>query len=51
MRTVDITYLPPALKGCHSWGENRVEAREHIREAILLWLETAEEDGIRINQA
>jgi predicted RNase H-like HicB family nuclease len=38
----------PVLKGCHSWGANREEAREHIREAIELWLETAEEEGIPI---
>jgi len=37
----------PALKGCHSWGATRAEAREHIREAIGLWLESARELGIR----
>jgi len=36
----------PALKGCHSWGETREEARENIREAITLWLETARERGL-----
>jgi len=38
----------PALKGCHSWGATRDEARGHIREAIELWLETAREQGIPI---
>jgi predicted RNase H-like HicB family nuclease len=38
----------PALKGCHSWGETRADAREQVREAIELWLETAEEEGIPI---
>ena len=38
----------PALKGCHSWGATRDEARTMIREAIELWLETAEEQGIAI---
>ena len=38
----------PALKGCHSWGATRAEAREHIREAIELWLESAKELGIPI---
>ncbi len=38
----------PALKGCHSWGATREEARTMIREAIGLWLETAEEEGIPI---
>ena len=36
----------PALKGCHSWGATRAEAREHIKEAIGLWLESARELGI-----
>ena len=38
----------PALKGCHSWGATREEAREHVREAIALWLEGARENGITI---
>jgi len=38
----------PVLKGCHSWGATRDEARTMIREAIELWLETAEEEGIAI---
>ena len=38
----------PALKGCHSWGVTRAEARNQIREAIELWLETAREQGIAI---
>jgi predicted RNase H-like HicB family nuclease len=38
----------PALKGCHSWGETREEALDHIKEAITLWLESAEELGIPI---
>lgn len=39
----------PALKGCHSWGATRDEARTMIREAIGLWLETAEEEGITVD--
>lgn len=31
----------PALKGCHSQGATREEARENIIEAIELWLESA----------
>jgi len=38
----------PALKGCHSWGATRDEARAHIREAIEMWLESAQEQGITI---
>ncbi|MBI2304772.1 MAG: type II toxin-antitoxin system HicB family antitoxin [Chloroflexi bacterium] len=38
----------PALKGCHSWGTTKDEARQKIREAIELWLETAKERGIPI---
>jgi predicted RNase H-like HicB family nuclease len=33
----------PALKGCHSFGRTKEEAREKIAEAIELWLETAGE--------
>jgi predicted RNase H-like HicB family nuclease len=36
----------PALKGCHSWGATRAEARRHIKEAIELWLESAKKLGI-----
>jgi len=36
----------PTLKGCHSWGATREEARDHIREAIALWLESVRELGI-----
>jgi predicted RNase H-like HicB family nuclease len=36
------------LPGCHSQGESRDEALEHIREAIALWLEVeAEEAGVK----
>ena len=38
----------PTLKGCHSWGATRAEARAHITEAIQLWLESAREAGIPI---
>jgi predicted RNase H-like HicB family nuclease len=38
----------PALKGCHSYGATKSEARENIKEAIVLWLETATELGIPI---
>jgi predicted RNase H-like HicB family nuclease len=38
----------PALKGCHSWGATRAEAREHIKDAIELWLESAKDLGIPI---
>lgn len=38
----------PALKGCHSWGATRDEAREAIREAIALWLESARANGIPV---
>jgi len=35
----------PALKGCHSFGLTKEEARENIREAIELWLDSAGEDN------
>ncbi len=38
----------PALKGCHSWGKSRDEARENIKEAIALWIESAHKNGVTI---
>ena len=38
----------PALKGCHSYGATKSEARENIKEAAVLWLETAAELGLEI---
>jgi predicted RNase H-like HicB family nuclease len=38
----------PLLKGCHSFGETKEEARTNIAEAIQLWLETAEDIGLAI---
>jgi predicted RNase H-like HicB family nuclease len=36
----------PALKGCHSYGKTKSEARENIAEAIELWLESTEQLGL-----
>ena len=41
----------PDLPGCSSWGATRDEAIEHIQEAIELWIESAQADGIEIPQA
>lgn len=38
----------PDLPGCTSWGNTREEAVEHIREAIELWIESAEAEGAEI---
>ena len=38
----------PALKGVHSFGASKEEARANIIEAIQLWLETATEHGFPI---
>ncbi len=38
----------PALKGRHSWGATREEAREHVTEAIELWLDAAPEQRIPV---
>jgi len=38
----------PALKGCHSFGLTKEEARENIREAIELWLDVAEDEEVQI---
>jgi predicted RNase H-like HicB family nuclease len=37
----------PLLKGCHSYGETKEDARKNIAEAIQLWLESAEELGFQ----
>ena len=38
----------PSLPGCISQGETREEAVKNIREAIELYIETLEEDGLDI---
>ena len=38
----------PSLKGCHSYGATKEEARCNIAEAIELWLESAKELGLKI---
>ena len=35
----------PALKGCHTWGENLPHALQMAEEAIQLYLEVVEDDG------
>ncbi len=40
------TVFVPALSGCISEGDSREEALENIREAIALYLEPIEDDGI-----
>jgi predicted RNase H-like HicB family nuclease len=35
----------PDLPGCTSWGATLGEAREHVRDAITLWLAVARENG------
>ena len=38
----------PALKGCHSQGETREEALVNIREAIAVYLESAQAEGLPV---
>ena len=38
----------PVLKGCHSCGDTPEEARENIREAIELYVETLRDLGEEI---
>ena len=38
----------PALKDCHSWGATREAARQHVKEAIKLWLDAAPEQRIPV---
>jgi predicted RNase H-like HicB family nuclease len=40
----------PALPGCISQGKTEAEAKENIKEAIELHLESLAEDGIPITQ-
>lgn len=35
-----------AVKGCHSFGATKEEARRNVAEAIELWLESAENLGL-----
>ena len=41
----------PSLPGCLSQGETREEAIRNIREAIELYIETLEEDGLPVPRA
>ena len=38
----------PALKGCHSQGETQEEALANIREAIAVYLESAQAEGLSL---
>lgn len=38
----------PALKGCHSQGESQEEALTNIREAITVYLESVQADGLAL---
>ena len=38
----------PDLPGCTSWGTSREVAIERIREAIELWIESAQADGANV---
>jgi predicted RNase H-like HicB family nuclease len=41
----------PSLPGCHSQGETVEEALANVTEAITLYLEVLEEDGLPIPEA
>ena len=38
----------PALPGCHTFGKTIVEARKHIKEAIMGYIESLVKEGIVI---
>ena len=40
----------PELPGCMAHGKTRAEAVAHAEEAILFWIKTAKEDGLRVPQ-
>lgn len=46
-----FTVYVPSLPGCISEGETEEEALANIREAILLYLEPAEDDAIPSDKA
>ena len=46
--TGGYSVLCPSLPGCHSQGETLEEALANVQEAIVLFLEALEEDGIPI---
>ncbi|HCM82530.1 hypothetical protein A3G55_03955 [Candidatus Giovannonibacteria bacterium RIFCSPLOWO2_12_FULL_44_25] len=35
----------PALQGCHTWGKTVEETREHLRDAINVYLKSLVDDG------
>ncbi len=46
-----FTVYVPALPGCISEGDTREEALANIREAMQLYLEPTEDDGLTAEQA
>ena len=38
----------PSLPGCHTFGETRGEALEKIKEAIEVYIEALEADGLDV---
>ncbi len=38
----------PSLPGCHTFGETREEAHEKIKEAIEVYIEALEQDGLPV---
>ena len=41
----------PTLPGCHSQGETLQEALANVREAVSLYLDVLEEDGLPLPEA
>lgn len=46
-----FTAYAPALPGCISEGESRIDALENIREAIELYLEPIDDDALIVEGA
>jgi predicted RNase H-like HicB family nuclease len=38
----------PSLPGCHTFGETREEALEKIKEAIEVYIEALQQDGLEV---
>jgi len=40
----------PALPGCNAWGSSRKDAADEIEDAMLAWIDAAEDAGHRVPQ-
>ncbi|MEQ9290282.1 MAG: type II toxin-antitoxin system HicB family antitoxin [Cyclobacteriaceae bacterium] len=43
-----FTVMVPSLEGCITYGENLAEAKKNAKEAIELYIESLNEDGLPV---